>query len=669
MARRQRESARSKINTTKKKIDKSIDINQPRHFDWIRMWISYALSIFMKDRGKIPDNIGDRILISNNMYITKLFMSTIINVQELGPTTPETMIEVLNKQLRNRGNTAVLDFSLKNTKYVYDPKKGGMDARIATWERMASGQTLTTPRYKERAVRCLYTIKEAEAGRTLKHTRMFITIRSKDIRQLNQAEKIVIDNLNAMGCTYLPAYSNIADNLEYMSIFGNYTNDLKSMPPIMTSNIVLSGLLPNCGSLNDTKGLYMGQNILNGTPYFLDVDNISVARNLYIVAPSGVGKTVLALNMAQSAYENGNACCLMDIKGNEYTEFIKATNGYIISLRPNSIEYINSWKMNPEDVKNDSPVSYFNSRVQFSKQQFIILSGLKEKEQLTEFEELLDEFHHALYVQLGCIASNMNSWQATQKLTPYSVFSMFEDYLTPDKMEKYSLPKSILGTLRMYMSESGSKSYVFKQEFDYSSILNANTISFDFGILSNSTIADIDVDLFRLKFLYMSKLNGEFVTNNFNRGIRTLKVLEESQIVSPEILHMYVEEYTLRRSQNQDTLLLGNSVSALMDNTLSKPIIENTTGLLVGELGLEARNKVMDEFGIRRLEKFIKIPGSKPEYKNSFFFLNNMEDKTIYPIIKVVVDKNLPNKIGRKFYKVMKPAPVKNDMSGDIGTI
>ena len=106
-----------------------------------------------------------------------------------------------------------------------------------------------------------------------------------------------------------------------------------------------------------------------------------------------------------------------------------------------------------------------------------------------------------------------------------------------------------------------------------------------------------------------------------------------------------------------------------MDNTLSKPIIENTTGLLVGELGLEARNKVMDEFGIRRLEKFIKIPGSKPEYKNSFFFLNNMEDKTIYPIIKVVVDKNLPNKIGRKFYKVMKPAPVKNDMSGDVGSI
>ena len=65
---------------------------KPERFMWVKMWISYLVSLTMKDRGKIPDNIGDRILISNNMYITKLYMSTIIHIYELGTSTPVTLM-------------------------------------------------------------------------------------------------------------------------------------------------------------------------------------------------------------------------------------------------------------------------------------------------------------------------------------------------------------------------------------------------------------------------------------------------------------------------------------------------------------------------------------------------------------------------------------------------
>lgn len=654
---------------TKKNIRKSVktaannqrQLNKHEHFLWIKMWINYLVSMTMKDRGKIPDNIGDRILITNNLYITKLYMTTIVQIYELGPNTPITMMEILNGALRDRGNRAILDITCKNQKYDFDPKNSGLQSRIRNWEANVDAE-ITSRKMRERSERCLYTVEVAKKGVQLKNTRMFISIRAKDIQTLNTAEKIVYDQLSAMGTAYMPAHSNIKQSLELISIFGNKSPDLKGTVPVMTSNQVLSQLVPNCGSLNDKKGWYCGINILNGSPYYLDVMNITVARNIYIVAPSGVGKTVLALNIAQSAYENGSACCFMDIKGNEYTNFVNATNGYIVSLRPTSTEFINTWRMYKSDTTQEAAEAYFKSRVNFSKQQIIILSGITDREQLLQMEELLDEFHEAMYITLGASPTNMNSWRATEGLTPYDVFDKFEKYLTPQKRQQYNINKSVLGTIRMYMSVTGSKSYVFKREFDYASILAADTLSFDFGILANVSMADVDLDLFRLKFLYMSKLNSEFTTRKYAEGKRTLKVLEESQIVSDEIMEMYVQEYTLRRAQKQDTLLLGNSVQALNNKVMAQALIENTRGLFVGDLTLDARNIVMDQFGIRHLEKYIRLPGSSSRFKNSFVFINNMQDKKLYPIIQVQIEKDEEGNYVH--YKVNEPVAQSNAMMG-----
>lgn len=631
-------------------------------FLWVKMWINYLVSMTIKDRGKIPDNIGDRILISNNMYITKLYMTTIIHVYELGQYTPVTLMSILCGALRDRGNKAILDVTLKNIKYDYDPKNSGLQSRIRMWENNLDNE-FTSRRMRERSARCLYTVEVAQSGKQLKNTRMFLSVRAKDIQTLNNAEKIIYDTLGSMGCVYMPAYSNIRQNLEYISLIGNRTYDIKGMVPVMTTNVVLSQLIPNCGSLNDREGYYLGQNVMNGAPYYMDPEDITVARNMYAVAPSGVGKTVLGVNMAQSAYENGSACCFMDIKGNEYTNFINATGGYIVSLRADSNEFINSWVMNKNDTTQDRAEAYFKSRVNFSKEQMIILSGIRDREQLLEFEELLDEFHDALYTKLGAIPQNVNSWTATESLTPYEVFDKFVAYLTPQKKAQYSFNKTVLGVLRMYMSATGSKSYIFKREFDYASILAADTLSFDFGILQSATISDIDEDLFRLKFLYMSKLNGDFTTRKYAEGKRTFKILEESQIVSPEITKMYVQEYTLRRSQNQDTLLLGNSVQALQDNQAARALIENTRGLFVGELTLDARKIVIEQFGLQHLESVIKIPGSSNRYKNCFAFINNMQKKSLYPIIQVQIPEGDDGRPVR--YKVNTPVKEKSAVAGN----
>ena len=633
---------------------------------WFKMWISVLVSMIMKDRGKIPDDIGDKILISNNLYITKLYMSTIIQIQELGIWTPETFVGVLNIYLRDKGNKAVLDLTLKNRKYEYDPKKSGLQSRINMWTNTAENPE-AHKKMRERANRCLYTVQKAESGVQLKETRWFLTIRAKDIQTLNNAERIVTSTLTSMGCTWLPAYGTIRQRLEYISILGNRTDDYKTIIPVMTSNQVLAQSAPNCGSFNDKQGTYLGMNVLSGQPFYIDFESITSARNMYVVAPSGVGKTVLAVNMAQSAFENGAACCFMDIKGNEYTSFIKATGGYTVSLRPQSIEYINSWIMHKNDTTDANAEAYFKSRINFCKQQMLILSGIRDREQLVQFEELLDEFHDSLYISLGVIAGNRNSWRATENLNPYVVFEKFETYLTPKKRAEYSFPKTVIGTLRMYMSATGSKSYVFKKEFDYARIIDSPTLSFDFGILGSSTISDIDLDLFRLKFLYMSKLNGEFVTRKYSQGLRTFKVLEESQIVSDEIMEMYSQEYTLRRSQRQDTVLLGNSVQALSHNKFAQSLIENTRGLFVGELTLDARRTLIEQFGLQHLQDLIMLPGSKKQFKNCFLFVNNMQKKSLYPIIKVVMNEEVWGPYPKKMYKILTPVKEGNVMAGTSG--
>lgn len=607
---------------------------RPGAFTWVHMWITYLASMLMKDQRRIPDNIGNKILITNTMYVTARYMSIIIHLVDMGDNAPITYVGEIIRELRAKGNTAIVDFSFKNAKWDFKPDDSGLKSRISIWERIVGDDSVKGKR-RSNAERCLYTVEQAASGKQLKQTRLYITIRAKDIGTLDDAMKILDRKFGSFHAVYDEQYARVKQQLEFVSILGDRNDDLRGTPAIMTSNTVMSQMVANCGSYNDWDGYYIGQNILNGTPYYINFANVSIARNMYICAPSGVGKTVLALNIMQSAFEHGSAVCTMDIKGNEMVKFIKATGGYDVSLRTDSYEYINTFAMHAEDATRDNAEIYFNDRFNFSKQQIITLSGVRDRAQLMSLEALLDEFLDYMYVYMGVERRNRNSWQNTLSITPFVVYDFLVKFLTPSKMKQYELPSTLLATLGMYMSKGGSKSYVFTAEFDFANIMAAPTLAFNFGILSNMTIQDIDVDLFRLKLLYMGRLNSQFTTVKFNHGIRTLKVLEESQIVNDDILRIYATEYTMSRARKQDTLLLGNSVQALMDNQISKPIIENTTALFVGSLPTTARNKVIQEFSLEHLSDMLALPGSEVKYKNSFVVVNMMEDKELYPIIKV----------------------------------
>lgn len=659
-----RDKLRSKEEQQKQKVSATREFLQERkrnrkkeYFLREKMWISYLLSMMQKDRGKIPENIGNKMLISNNMYITKSYMSSMIQIISLSLQTPQTLISEILQELRDKKSSAILDVTIKNENFDVQLQESGLLSRIDMWEKSMDSDIITD-REKEMAARCLYTVDIAREGKRLMKSRIYLTIRHKVGSELTRAERLICNYLTGKGAVYR-LITDVAVTLRYASLVSDYRDKtIKDVKTIVNSEQTLAQLLPNSSSWNDKKGHYLGVNILNNTQFLLDFEKITSARNLYILAPSGEGKTVLALNLVCSAVENKWAVCVQDIKGNEFTYFVQSTGGYIVSLRQMASGFINSFVMRKEDITDYNAETYFNARIAFSKKQMIILSGLIEEEHITDLEELLDEFLDSLYISLGVLPGNRNTWKATETLTPFNIYDSLVDYMTPAMQSKHSnIARRMLSAYRMYMSESGSKSYIFKTEFDYTAILRANTLMFDFGILEGQH-NNVDPVLFRLRFAYMQNLNAEFISYKYSKGIKVLKILEESQIAvnDNEIMRGYVEEYTLRRAQGQTTIMLGNSISALTSNPISKPLIENVKGLLIGKLSRDAREEVIKTFDLENRRDVLETIGEDEEHDNTFLFVNNMQSNSLTALLKIILDKD-------KKYKLITPVAQQSNMT------
>lgn len=608
-------------------------------FETINMWMYYIAATFNKDRGTIPDNIGNRILITSNMYITKLYLNSIILVTALGMKTPITLIQEMMNYLRESGCKAVLDYTFKRQKMMLAANDSGLKSRMVTWGNVMHLDGIPD-RQKEITARCLYTANMLKNGTPLFYTRMYITIRAKTGTDLKMAEKKVGEYLTAIGGSYLPITSSVKETLEYCTIISDrFSPEVRDVKALVTSNMTLAQMMPNSSAYNGDKGLYTGVNILNNTHFNLNLDDITIARNIYLLAPSGVGKTVLALNMAESALEHPNwRVCAMDIKGNEWTRMCKACDGVILALTPKSRQYINSFKMDANAVGYDESDTYFYDNLDLSKQSMITLTGAADLDTISEMETILDRFLNSMYTQLGVLANNKNTWGKSMHLTPFDVYDMLTSYMTPTMFKKFPLGgEKLINALRPYMTKGGSKSYVFAEEFNMLSIMKAKMVVFNFGMLNFSEISMIDGPLFDLKFMYMQRINSAYVQYNYNNHFETLKIMEESQIVPPKTLRKYVEEFTLRRAQRQSTLLLGNSIQALIDSNIAKPLIENTRALFIGDLPADAREQCIKQFDLEQYRDLIMLVGSNEKYSNSFAFINRMEAEPVVPIIKLIL--------------------------------
>lgn len=647
-----------KSNETIEQRLKKQEVKRPKkeRFEVLRMWVYYLGSMIAKDRGTIPNNIGNKILITSNMYITKLYLSSIIQITVAGLNVPITTVQELTRYLREKKCTAVVDATFKRMPMKMSVNDSGLNSRRRTWENTMKLDYISD-RQKEMSARCLYTTDLLEQGEELCYTRVYITLRAKSGSELKRAEVLAGKFLSASSIVYLPITSNVKETLEYISILSDkYSKETKDAKALVTSDLTLAQMMPNTGAFNGSKGLWLGVNLLNNSHFYVDFESITIARNIYLIAPSGVGKTVLSNNIIGSALEKDNwRACAMDIKGNELSNLCKAVNGLILDLTPKSREYINSFKMDANFVNYEDAVDYFKENFNLSKETMLILADLSNNDEINEATALIETFLNTIYNNLGVMADNKNTWSRTNDLDAYKIYDLFSDYMTATMLAKYKLAgKKLLDNLRPYMSRRGSKSYVFLKEFDMLKVYSSKMVVFNFGMLMYGTDSSrVDAPLFRLKFSHSQRINSAYVAYNYANKFETFKVLEESQIVPNDVLHKYVEEFTLRRAQRQTTLLIGNSVQALLDNEISKPLIENTRALLIGDLPADARKQVIEQFDLQYLQDIIMKVGSTEEFYNSFVFVNRMQPDPLVPVIRLILDEN---KARRNYYKQFTPS-------------
>ena len=633
-AKQRRQEIKEKRKQEKVKRDKK---EGRERFELIKMWMYTVAAAIQKDRGIIPNDIGNKILITTNMYVTKLFLNSVVQITEMGLLTPTQFTQDLVEYVREKGGTAVIDFTFKRQHMNVNTAEAGLKSRRRNWEYVCAADNVTDAQ-KERAARCLYTCEQLDAGESLTYTRLFVTIRAKTGTELRESEKLVYSYLLSIGASYLPINSQLENTMQYISILSDRTTkEIKDSKALITSERTLSQMLPNICDSNGDKGLWCGINVINNQHYRINFEDITIARNIYAVAPSGVGKTVLIQNMAMSALERPNwRVCAMDIKGNELSRMCRAVGGVIVSLTPESRFYINYFKMDKGFTTYEGSADYFRKNFNWAKASMVTMSGEIKQEVVNEMNSLLEEFLDYVYVRLGVLPNNLNTWEATMGLTPFDIYDQLREFTTPGIIQKY--PKSavkLITTLKEFMSRGGSRSHVLSEEFDMKAILAAKMVTFNFGLLKYDSVGQLDRPLFNLKYDYMTKINSDYVAYNYAHGFETFKILEESQIVPPETLRKYAEEFTLRRSQRQTTVLLGNSIQALMESGTSKALIENVRGLFVGHQTGEAKEEIIKQFDLEKYRNLLESIGMTEERGNSFLFINGMQDDPIIPVVKV----------------------------------
>lgn len=626
------------LAATLKKRDK--DRRKKERFLTARMWISTFISFFFTDRGTIPPNIGNNILVTNNLVITKNHLTAYIQIREMSEATPIAWTSDLLQSVRDQVPGVLIDFTFKSVEYHPDLTPSNINGRVKTWHQMMDNPFMPEP-YVRRAARMLYTLDVARSGVSMYKEYIYIMVRAKDGGSLKRGVAAVSMYLNGIGCQFRRINSKLDEHLNFQAMISNMKpSHIKDYPGNIFSTQTLAESLPVTQGGNDTKGQLMGYDAVSHYPYFIDFRSSSAAKNIMIEALSGWGKSFIATYWLYPFYADGFNLSVMDIKGNEFAGMTKALNGIRLSMRSTSTHYINTFLWRKNEVFDGDYRTYANERFRMSKERMLCICDLNQKE-TSHAESLLEEFLQFVYMNIGAIPENTNTWERTEQLNPYVIYDMFARYVSHEIHEKYSaVVDKMLERLRIYMWRKGSRAHMYRHAYSYLDVLETRCLTYDFGLLDGA--GTNDPVCFHLHVLDMQCINDAYVSYKKSKKEWTLAVLEESQVVDDWLTKAYARDITLRRSMNQVTALLGNSVAALAANPLSRPIVENMNILCLGSLNKSSRDYLINEFGLKPVEaKRLDQIQTDPDFQRKFLLINRMQKNSTTAILEA----NVPPKV------------------------
>jgi hypothetical protein len=604
-----------------------------------RMWFATAVSALYNDRGVIPPNIGNNIYIGNNLYTTRNSLNAVITIKEMSTETPVAVISDLITYVKSKVPNVSVDFTLKCRKHYVNLHGSDLKSRIITWTRTLDNP-LVQDIQKRRAARLLYTVDVIKSGEQIYKTHIYITIRATAGTELNKALEQTETYLQKIGAVYKIIKSDIKSHLEYMFLMSDKRSQkTRDFTTNILSRQTLAEMLPTTQGMNATVGTFLGIDRESQAPYFINFRATAKAKNIYIAATSGSGKTFLAQNWFLDMSVDDYNMCIMDLKGTEFIAFTEARGGIVLSMKPSSDLYINTFRLDPSECEGKDERIYYDNRFNLSKEMMLLLCDLP-RDLESRGEALLEEFLHLLYMSHGIKAENLNTWERSFQLTPYFVFDEFGKFLSKAVRDKYQdVADRMHMRLSIYMSGTGSNAHMFRTPIKYKDVLDTRVLTFNFGLLDAGT--NTDPAMFRVRALFMSLLNDEYISYKAAKGEWTGKVLEESGIADDYLLKLYAKDFMLRRSQNQVTILLGNSVSALADNAHAKGILENINILVIGILHRSSRRYLIDEYGLDKYTDKLELIHDNPDYENTFLLVNRMEKDATIAMLKAFIPERV----------------------------
>lgn len=620
-----RQSSVSAINKKKKKAN---------FFPVARMWANTIISQFRSDTGTIPADIGDNIFMGDNIYITNQYMSAMIIVDQYSLETPLAYTSELLQHVKTIVPSAVVDFTFKTGKFEVDFYDQALKARVKRWQASLEDDKVKE-NVKNKNAWLLYSYDTLKSGKLAYSLYTFITVRAKNNDTLQRAIKATVGFLTEHNIECRHIKSNLHRFLGYeSSVINKVQGGIKDFPYMICTANSLAEVLPTTQGLNDEIGLFMGIDRYSENPYLIDLKSTSRAKNFYVLAPSGEGKTFLVITWLIDAFTDDYRMSITDIKGNEFTEFTKVCGGTIISMKPGATFFVNTFKLDPEAV-DDDPVLYYKEMLRVSKQVLVMVAN-PTPEKSTKIQSLIEDFLTSMYLMIGVVDKNTNTWGRTSVLTPYKVFEYFNMYLSPSVRKIYEdVIDDVLLNFRTYLSPNGTGADLFRSEFKIKSILDSKVVTFDYGMLGGSRVTD-EVSL-NLKHFFAKLITDAYVANNKEQGLHTIRVLEESQMTNSILREMYAEEISLRRAQNQINILLGNSISGLKGDRNSEIILENINIWVLGRLTKTNMDYVTKEYGMEEFEEQLVEINENMDYDRTFLVVNKLHRRTTSSMVRAFV--------------------------------
>jgi hypothetical protein len=106
-------------------------------------------------------------------------------------------------------------------------------------------------------------------------------------------------------------------------------------------------------------------------------------------------------------------------------------------------------------------------------------------------------------------------------------------------------------------------------------------------------------------------------------------------------MDIYAEEFSLRRAQNQVTIMLGNSVTALKGSKSAQIIFDNLNVIVVGKTNNTTINYLNDEYRLGKHMETLERINTDTDFDRVFLVINRMQRNNTCSQVKAFVPENV----------------------------